>query len=131
MIRIVSCRHSAQGAERSLVGPQRQHPRAMPCHRDGVLELRGELSISDVHRRKALLRAGQSNAELSVVNLERDCALPHAEREWLESTLDKLGASALAYHHILRVARTVADLAGGTECVEQPHLAEALHYRRF
>ena len=82
-------------------------------------------------REKALLRAGQSNAELSVVNLERDCALPHAEREWLESALDKLGASARAYHRILRVARTIADLAGGTGCVEQPHLAEALHYRRF
>ena len=82
-------------------------------------------------REKALLRSGQSNAELSVVNLERDCALPHAEREWLESALDKLGASARAYHRILRVARTIADLEGGTGCVEQPHLAEALHYRRF
>ncbi|QWT19276.1 YifB family Mg chelatase-like AAA ATPase [Bacillus sp. NP157] len=82
-------------------------------------------------RGKALLRAGQPNAELSVVNLERDCALPQAEREWLEGTLDKLGASARAYHRILRVARTIADLEGGSGCVEQHHLAEAMHYRRF
>ncbi|MDF3983730.1 YifB family Mg chelatase-like AAA ATPase [Luteibacter sp. PPL554] len=82
-------------------------------------------------REKALLRAGQSNAELSVVNLERDCALPQAERAWLEAALEKLGASARAYHRILRVARTIADLEGGTGCVEQSHLAEALHYRRF
>ncbi|UPG90478.1 YifB family Mg chelatase-like AAA ATPase [Luteibacter aegosomaticola] len=82
-------------------------------------------------REKALLRAGQPNSDLSVVNLERDCALPPAEREWLESALDKLGASARAYHRILRVARTIADIEGGTGCVEQVHLAEAMHYRRF
>jgi magnesium chelatase family protein len=82
-------------------------------------------------REKALLRAGQPNADLSVVNLERDCALPAVEREWLQAALDKLGASARAYHRILRVARTIADLEGGAGCVEQVHLAEALHYRRF
>jgi magnesium chelatase family protein len=82
-------------------------------------------------REKALLRAGQPNADLSVVNLERDCALPPAEREWLEDVLDKKGASARAYHRILRVARTIADIEGGTGCVEQVHLAEAMHYRRF
>jgi len=82
-------------------------------------------------RDKALARAGQPNAELSVVNLERDCALLSDEREWLEAALDKLGASARAYHRILRVARTIADLEGGSGCVEQSHLAEALHYRRF
>jgi magnesium chelatase family protein len=82
-------------------------------------------------RDKALVRAGQPNSELSTVNLERDCALPSAEREWLERAVDKLGASARAYHRILRVARTIADLEGGTGCVEQHHLAEALHYRRF
>ena len=82
-------------------------------------------------REKALLRAGQANAELSVVNLERDCALQSSDREWLETALDKLGASARAYHRILRVARTIADLEGGTGCVEKVHLAEAMHYRRF
>lgn len=82
-------------------------------------------------REKALLRAGQPNSALSVVNLERDCALPAAERDWLQEALDKLGASARAYHRILRVARTIADLEGGTGCVEQGHLAEALNYRRF
>lgn len=82
-------------------------------------------------REKALLRAGQPNSALSVVNLERDCALPAAERDWLQEALDKLGTSARAYHRILRVARTIADLEGGTGCVEQGHLAEALNYRRF
>jgi magnesium chelatase family protein len=82
-------------------------------------------------REKALLRAGQPNSDLSVVNLERDCALPPAEREWLEGAVEKLGASARAYHRVLRVARTIADLEGGAGCVEQHHLAEALHYRRF
>ncbi|MBB3226356.1 magnesium chelatase family protein [Luteibacter sp. Sphag1AF] len=81
-------------------------------------------------REKALLRAGQPNANLSVVNLERDCALPPTERRWFEQSLEKLGCSARAYHRVLRVARTIADIEGGTGCVEKNHLAEALMYRR-
>ncbi|TCV96259.1 magnesium chelatase family protein [Luteibacter rhizovicinus] len=81
-------------------------------------------------REKALLRAGQPNADLSVVNLERDCALPPAERHWFEKALEQLGCSARAYHRILRVSRTIADLEGGSGCVEKSHLAEALMYRR-
>jgi len=82
-------------------------------------------------RRHALMRAGRSNAEISHRELERDCALGPAERRWYEQALERLGLSARAYHRVLRVARTIADLDGGTAVLEREHLAEALQYRRF
>lgn len=82
-------------------------------------------------RRHALMRAGRPNAEISTRELERDCALGPAERRWFEGALERLGLSARAYHRVLRVARTIADLDGGAALLERPHLAEALQYRRF
>jgi magnesium chelatase family protein len=82
-------------------------------------------------RRHALMRAGRPNAEINHRELERDCALGAAERRWYEQALERLGLSARAYHRVLRVARTIADLDGGAALLEREHLAEALQYRRF
>ncbi|MEW9622873.1 YifB family Mg chelatase-like AAA ATPase [Rhodanobacter geophilus] len=82
-------------------------------------------------RRHALMRAGRPNAEVSQRELERDCALGSAERRWYEQALERLGLSARAYHRVLRVARTIADLDGGAALLEREHLAEALQYRRY
>jgi magnesium chelatase family protein len=82
-------------------------------------------------RRHSLMRAGRPNAEISTRELERDCALGSAERRWFEGALERLGLSARAYHRVLRVARTIADLDGGAALLEREHLAEALQYRRF
>ncbi|HEY8682709.1 MAG TPA: YifB family Mg chelatase-like AAA ATPase, partial [Rhodanobacter sp.] len=82
-------------------------------------------------RRQSLMRAGRPNAEISIRELERDCALGPAERRWFESALERLGLSARAYHRVLRVARTIADLDGGAALLERTHLAEALQYRRL
>lgn len=46
----------------------------------------------------------------------------------LRLAADKFGLSARGYHRVLRVARTIADLAG-SEHVRRPHVAEALSYR--
>ncbi|MET0331008.1 MAG: YifB family Mg chelatase-like AAA ATPase [Dyella sp.] len=82
-------------------------------------------------RQQALMRAGRCNAEISTRELERDCALGPAERQWYEAALERLGLSARAYHRILRVARTIADLDGGAAMLDRQYLAEALQYRRF
>ena len=47
---------------------------------------------------------------------------------FLENALNKLGLSVRAYHRILKVSRTIADLNGEKE-IQQSHLAEALGYR--
>ena len=82
-------------------------------------------------RRQSLMRAGRPNAEISTRELERDCALGPVERRWFETALERLGLSARAYHRVLRVARTIADLDGGAALLEREHLAEALQYRRL
>jgi magnesium chelatase family protein len=82
-------------------------------------------------RERALARAGRANAEINTRELERDCGLGAAERRWFEAALERLGLSARAYHRILRVARSIADLDGGAALLDRAHLAEALQYRRF
>ena len=80
-------------------------------------------------RNRAMQRAGKPNAALATRELERDCALGGAERALLEHAMEKLSLSARAYHRVLRVARTIADL-GGSEAIAREHLAEAVQYRR-
>jgi magnesium chelatase family protein len=80
-------------------------------------------------RNIAMQRAGKPNATLAVREIERDCALGDAERTLLERAMEKLSLSARAYHRVLRVARTIADLAG-RERIAREHLAEAVQYRR-
>ena len=80
-------------------------------------------------RHVAMQRAGKPNAALAVREIERDCALGDAERTLLERAMEKLSLSARAYHRVLRVARTIADLAG-SERIAREHLAEAVQYRR-
>jgi magnesium chelatase family protein len=77
----------------------------------------------------AMQRAGKPNAALATRELERDCALGGAERALLERAMEKLSLSARAYHRVLRVARTIADLAR-SERIAREHLAEAVQYRR-
>jgi magnesium chelatase family protein len=77
----------------------------------------------------AMQRAGKPNAMLAVREIERDCALGDAERTLLERAMEKLSLSARAYHRVLRVARTIADLAG-SDRIAREHLAEAVQYRR-
>lgn len=80
-------------------------------------------------RELQLQRAGKPNARLSNREVSRDCALTKSDRALLERALDKLGLSARAYHRVLRVARSIADLAGA-ERVATAHLTEAIQYRR-
>lgn len=78
----------------------------------------------------AMQRAGKPNAALATREIERDCALGEAERTLLQRAMDKLGLSARAYHRVLRVARSIADLAHADR-IAREHLAEALQYRRM
>ncbi|KDM91408.1 ATP-binding protein, partial [Photobacterium galatheae] len=73
-------------------------------------------------------RSGKINALLGTRELDKHCALAKADAEFLETALHQLGLSIRAYHRIIKVARTIADLAGKPE-IERAHLAEALGYR--
>ncbi|MCC6596367.1 MAG: YifB family Mg chelatase-like AAA ATPase [Rhodanobacteraceae bacterium] len=77
-----------------------------------------------------LARAGVPNARLGNRLVERDCALDAAGQALLDRALERLGLSARAYHRLLRVARTIADLAQARD-IGHAHLAEAIQYQRM
>lgn len=73
-------------------------------------------------------RQGKTNSELSPSEIDIFIPLGTAEKQLLATAQSRLNLSARSYHRVLRVARTIADLAG-VERVGVPHLAEALSYR--
>lgn len=80
-------------------------------------------------RERALARQGCVNAALSGDALDAHCALDPAAAQFLQTAAARLGWSARGFHRVLRVARTVADLAG-SGAIAVTHLAEAIQYRR-
>jgi magnesium chelatase family protein len=70
------------------------------------------------------------NSRLTNRQLEHCCRLADADRELLQQAMERLQLSARAYHRILKVARTIADLAGH-EHIDSTHLAEAIGYRQL
>jgi magnesium chelatase family protein len=74
-------------------------------------------------------RQGKANAQLEGSELERHCALDDAARQFLGKAMTRLALSARATHRVLKVARTIADLAGDAS-LGSAHLAEAIQFRR-
>jgi len=79
-------------------------------------------------RARQRTRQHGTNSTLDTHRIEEVCAVDAAGRELLEQAIARLGLSARAYHRILKVARTIADLAGA-ETLAPAHLAEAIQYR--
>ncbi|PRD68514.1 ATP-dependent protease [Malikia spinosa] len=80
-------------------------------------------------RDRAERRQGQTNQQLEGSALAQHAGLDDAATQFLQKAASRLGWSGRATHRALRVARTIADLAG-SERIEVAHLAEAMQYRR-
>lgn len=72
----------------------------------------------------------ESNARMTPAAMEAHCRLDDAGSGLMRAAYDALGLTARSYDRILRVARTIADLAG-SENISPDHLAEAIQYRTF
>lgn len=81
-------------------------------------------------RELQMRRQGTLNARLSALETVRRCRLNHASRSLVGDAIENLGLSARAFHRILKLARTCADLAGTAE-IEISHAAEAVRLRAF
>ena len=79
-------------------------------------------------RETMLARSSKVNALLGSREIEDYCPLKKQDAQFLEEALHRLGLSIRAYHRIIKVARTIADLEGAQD-IERNHLAEALGYR--
>ena len=68
------------------------------------------------------------NADMHLAEIRRFCRLPDEGQRLMRAAMTQLNLSARAYHRILKLARTIADLAGCEE-IQSAHLGEALQYR--
>ncbi|MFO1508056.1 MAG: YifB family Mg chelatase-like AAA ATPase [Lysobacterales bacterium] len=80
-------------------------------------------------RARQIHRSGRTNAALDARAVQRACALGDGEQALLQRAVERLGLSARAYHRVLRVARTIADL-DGCDAIGAAHLSEAVQFRR-
>jgi magnesium chelatase family protein len=81
-------------------------------------------------RVRQVSRAGKANYLLDHEELSAFCALSDSDYQLLEQAITRFGLSARAYHRIIKVARTIADLADSAS-IETLHLTEAIGYRRL
>jgi magnesium chelatase family protein len=109
------------------------HVGALP-HADLLKQADGEASKSIQLRverafERQLARQGKANNLLSTKELDRYCQPDAAGEQLLRTAMQKLNWSARAYHRVLKVARSIADLADMPQ-INQSHIAEAIQYRR-
>lgn len=103
-----------------------------------LIQERERESSSQIRKRVELARQRQlerlkkfgfySNAQMGSGEVKRLCLLDKKNKDFLAKILEKFTLSARAYYKIIKVAQTIADLAG-EEKIQNYHLAEAVQYR--
>ncbi len=81
-------------------------------------------------RNLALTRSGKANTHLFANEVKQFCQLSEQGYQLLEQAIDRFGLSHRAYHRILKLSRTIADLANSPN-IEIAHLSEAISYRKL
>jgi magnesium chelatase family protein len=109
------------------------HVGALP-HEDLLKQADGETSAAIAARveqafAKQLARQSKGNSALSTTEIDAHCKPDAPAEQLLRSAMTRLNWSARAYHRVLKVARTIADLAGAAT-IGQAQVAEAIQYRR-
>ena len=96
-------------------------------------EIQSRVEVAREAQRKRFTDAGidqhlTSNADMRPAEVRKFCQLDEGGSNLMRTAMNQLQLSARAYHRVLKLARTIADLAG-SERIQTNHLAEALQYR--
>ncbi len=111
------------------------HVQVAALPHEALLAQSGEESSESVRHRveqaydRQQQRQGKSNHQLTVSEIEKYCLADEAGEQLLRQAMTRLHWSARAYHRVLKVARTIADLEGASD-IGHAHIAEAIQYRR-
>lgn len=81
-------------------------------------------------RTRAEARCGRPNSQLQPAEIDHHCQLDRSGQQLLSDAMQRLALSARAYHRILKLSRTIADL-DASDSIAPQHLSEAIGYRRF
>ena len=84
----------------------------------------------EIARQRQLARQDKANAQLTVTEIDALCSPDEQGSAMLQQAISRLNLSARAYHRILKVARSIADLEGANT-ITAKHIAEAVQYRRL
>jgi magnesium chelatase family protein len=95
--------------------------------RSEVIRARVE-AAREVQRERFAGTSLSCNADMGPTEVRTICQLDEEGRGLVKAAMQQLGMSARAFHRILKLSRTIADLAG-SERIETTHLAEAIQYR--
>ena len=82
----------------------------------------------DSRKAKTISANVVANADMRVAEIRQFCKLDEAGESLIRAAMGQMNLSARGYHRVLKLARTIADLAG-SEQIQATHLAEALQYR--
>ena len=86
------------------------------------------VAARDIQVRRLARTQIHCNAQMKSRHIKKHCRVEEASARLLESAIDQLGLSARAFNRILKIARTIADLAGRSD-IHPDHVAEAIQYR--
>ncbi len=103
-------------------------PEAMSAQADGESTADIAARVAGAHALQ-IERQGKPNQRLTTHEIDRYCALDRAGERTLRAAMAHMHWSARAYHRVLKVARTIADLAA-SPAIGPAHMAEAIQYRR-
>jgi len=103
-------------------------PREQIVKSDGNAEYSRAVRQRVLRARSTQSHRGPVNAVMENRQIEKFCAVSNNDTRLLEQAINKLGLSARAYHRILKVARSIADL-DQSKNITTPHLTEAIQYR--
>jgi magnesium chelatase family protein len=108
--------------------PYRDLAGSEPAEPSRVIAARVQRARETQRMRFAGIAGMHANAHMGSREVRRFCALDQPSETLLRSAITRLGLSARAYHRVLKIARTIADL-GGVESLAAAHVAEAIQYR--